>query len=186
MGLIAFSKFPITNKGVVPFENQGDNASIYTDVNIDGKTLRVYNNHLASIKLEKRYYKTMKTINEQDYSNLFNKSLSLLEEVKNGFVKRSVQTDLIQNSISTSPFPVLVCGDFNDSPTSYTYNTIKGDLQDTYMNSGSGSGRTYIGEFPFFRIDYIFADSTLESSNYRTHPEELSNHHPISVNLNWN
>ncbi len=112
--------------------------------------------------------------------------MSLLEEVKNGFVKRSVQTDLIQNSISTPPFPVLVCGDFNDSPTSYTYNTIKGDLQDTYMNSGSGSGRTYIGEFPSFRIDYIFADSTLESSNYRTHPEELSNHHPISVNLNWN
>ena len=184
-GLITFSKFPIEHKGVVPFENQGDNASIYTDIRIDGRTLRVYNNHLASIKLGKRDYKTMKTINEQDYSNLFNKSLSLLEKVKNGFVKRSLQADLIENNISSSPFPVLVCGDFNDSPTSYTYNTIKGNLKDTYIKSGSGLGRTYIGEFPSFRIDYIFTDTSLESSNYKTHPEELSDHHPISVNLNW-
>ena len=184
-GLITFSKFPIENKGFVPFKNQGDNAAIFTDLKIDGKILRVYNNHLASIKLAKRDYKTMKTINEQDYSNLFNKSLSLLEKVKNGFLKRSLQADLIAKSISKSPFPVIVCGDFNDSPTSYTYKTIKGELNDTYINSGSGFGRTYIGEFPSFRIDYIFSDTTFRSSNYRTHPEKLSDHHPVSAELEW-
>lgn len=185
-GLITFSKFPIINKGVVPFKNQGDNASIFTDLKIQDKTVRVFNNHLASIKLGKRDYKTMKTINEQDYSNMFNKSLGLLKKVKNGFVKRSLQADLIEQSIEQSPFPVIVCGDFNDSPTSYTYKTIKGDLNDTYIESGSGLGRTYIGEFPSFRIDYIFSDSTLKSSNYITHPVELSDHHPISVELNFN
>ncbi|MDA9783043.1 endonuclease/exonuclease/phosphatase family protein [Vicingaceae bacterium] len=184
-GLITFSKFPIENKGVVPFENQGDNASIFTDINVHGEILRVYNNHLASIKLENRDYKIMKTINDQDYSNIFNKSLSLLEKVKNGFIKRSLQADLIQKSISYSPYPVVVCGDFNDSPTSYIYNTIKGNLIDTYISSGSGLGRTYIGEFPSFRIDYILADSSLESSSYSTHAVELSDHHPVSVKLNW-
>ena len=184
-GLITFSKFPIINKGVVPFENQGDNASIYTDVQVEGETIRIYNNHLASIKLEKRDYKTMKTINDQDYSDMINKSTGLLGKVKNGFIKRSLQADLIQNSISNSPYPVVVCGDFNDSPTSYTYNTIRGKFNDTYLESGSGLGRTYIGEFPSFRIDYILADTSLESSSYITHPVELSDHHPISVKLNW-
>ena len=184
-GLITFSKFPIVNKGVVPFENQGDNAAIFTDLEVNGKTLRVYNNHFASIKLAKRDYKTMKTINEQDYSNIFNKSIGLLEKVKHGFEKRSLQADLIQESIEKSPFPVIVCGDFNDSPTSYSYRTIKGDLTDTYVESGSGFGRTYIGEFPSFRIDYIFADTTFISSSYKTNAVELSDHHPISVQLDW-
>lgn len=184
-GLITFSKFPIKNKGIVAFKNPGDNASIFSDIQVDSKVIRIYNNHLASIKLEKRDYKTMQTINEQDYSNIFNKTIGLLEKVKGGFIKRSAQADLIEESIINSPHPVIVCGDFNDSPTSYAYRTIKGDLTDTFIESGSGLGRTYIGEFPSFRIDYIFSDTSFTSYNYQTHPEELSDHHPVSVNLAW-
>lgn len=182
-GLVTFSKFPIENKGDVPFKIKDDNACTYTDLKIDGKTIRVYNTHLASIKLEKRDYKTMKTINEKDYSNLVSKGLGFLEKIKFGFERRSDQANRIHNSIKASPFPVILCGDFNDTPSSYAYRTIRNDMNDAFIESGSGLGRTYIGEFPSFRIDYIFYDNEFTAKEYTTHAVKLSDHHPISTTL---
>lgn len=184
-GLITFSKYPIVEKGVVPFEKGSDNACIYSDIKVNNKITRVYNAHLASIKLAKRDYKTMQKLNEKDYSNFLGKGWSLVKKIRHGFEKRANQAELIRGSIEDSPHPTIVCGDFNDSPTSYSYQTIKGDLTDTYRESGSGLGRTYIGEFPSFRIDYIFTDSSFTSSNYTTHPIELSDHHPISTTIHF-
>lgn len=182
-GLITFSKFPIVEKGVVPFNQGNDNACIYSDLLVNNRNIRIYNTHLASIKLEKRDYKTMQNLNNKDYSNGFSKAWLLLEKVKGGFQRRASQALAVRASIDESPYPVVVCGDFNDTPTSFTYHTIKGKLNDAFTESGSGFGRTYIGEFPSFRIDYIFYDNTFTAKNYLTHPEELSDHHPVSTLL---
>ena len=131
------------------------------------------------------YQKKMKTFffDETKISHPVN--TWIVNKVKQAFPEREKQTDKVIEHIKNTPFPVIVCGDFNDSPTSYSYRTIKGDLTDTYVESGSGFGRTYIGEFPSFRIDYIFADTTFISSSYKTNAVELSDHHPISVQLDW-
>ncbi|MBL4709032.1 MAG: endonuclease/exonuclease/phosphatase family protein [Flavobacteriales bacterium] len=185
-GLVTFSKFPIENKGIVPFTVKDDNACTFTDLKIDSRTVRIYNTHLASIKLKKRDYKTMKTINEKDYSNLFSKGWGLLEKIKFGFERRSDQANKIHTSIEESLLPTIVCGDFNDTPSSYSYRTIRNELNDAYIESGSGLGRTYIGEFPSFRIDYILYSKEFIAKDYTTHAVKLSDHHPVSTILSPN
>lgn len=185
-GIITFSKYPIIDKGLVQFQEQSDNVSIFTDIKKNDKVIRVYNAHLASIKLDKHDYKAMQEVNKNDYSNDFSRELNMLSKVKNGFLRRANQADSIQKHISQSPYPIIFCGDFNDTPSSYVYHTIKGKKKDAFMESGRGLGRTYIGDFPSFRIDYILYDQSFESSNYQTHSVELSDHHPISTNIHIN
>ena len=96
-----------------------------------------------------------------------------LEEVKDisdrlrlAYIKRARQVDELNAYIRQSPYPVLVCGDFNDTPVSYTYHTIRGDLTDAFRSAGKGIGNTYRGKFPSFRIDYIFHSPEFQSANY--------------------
>lgn len=180
-GIITFSKYPILKKGIVPFAIKDDNICIYTDLQVNHKIIRVYNAHLASIKLDKHDYKAMQEINNNDYSKNFDQEVMLLNKLKYGFKRRATQADSIEKSIANSPYPVIVCGDFNDSPPSYAYKTIRGNLNDAFIENGSGFGRTYIGEFPSFRIDYIFYDKSLESTEFTTHDINLSDHRPISA-----
>jgi endonuclease/exonuclease/phosphatase family metal-dependent hydrolase len=180
-GIVTFSKFPIVKKGLVPFAIKDDNVCIYTDLRVNDDTLRVYNSHLASIKLDKHDYKAMQKINQNEYSSGFGKEKLLLKKLKYGFQRRASQADSIKKSIAQSPYPTIVCGDFNDTPASYAYQSIRGDLNDAFVAKGSGLGRTYIGEFPSFRIDYILYNDSLTAESYVTHKEKLSDHHPISA-----
>lgn len=180
-GVITFSKYPILEKGVVDFQEKSDNVSIYTDIKKGDQTIRIYNAHLASIKLDKHDYKAMQEVNKNDYSKDFSQELNMLTKIKKGFLLRANQADSIQKHISQSPHPIIFCGDFNDTPSSYVYNKIKGNKKDAFMESGIGLGRTYIGDFPSFRIDYILYDQSFTSRKYKTHPVKLSDHHPISA-----
>src|SRR5690606_23644184 len=93
------------------------------------------------------------------------------------------QVELISRHALSSPYPVIICGDFNDSPVSYSYNTITQNFTDAFGESAYGIGNTYRGKFPSFRIDYIFHDKRFNSGNYITHPESISDHHSISTEI---
>lgn len=182
-GIITFSKYPIIHRGLVPFKEKSDNICIYTDILLNKDTIRVYNGHLASIKLDKYDYKAVRGINKNEYSEDFGKEKMIFNKLKQSFQLRAIQADSIHHSIEKSPYPVIFCGDFNDTPSSYAYRTIRGSLTDAFMNSGNGLGQTYIGDFPSFRIDNIFLDEQFDSDYYRTHSEKLSDHHPISTKI---
>ena len=68
---------------------------------------------------------------------------------------------------------------FNDTPASYVYHTIRGDLKDAFIESGSGFEQSYAGKFPQFRIDYILHSSEFKSKNYHHLSETITDHYPI-------
>jgi endonuclease/exonuclease/phosphatase family metal-dependent hydrolase len=76
-----------------------------------------------------------------------------------------------------------LCGDFNDTPNSYSYFTIRGKLRDAFLEKGFGFGRTYSGIAPTLRIDYIFASPSIEVLSFRRIKKVLSDHYPIIARL---
>ena len=180
-GVATFTKYPIIKKGKIEFNTSANNICIYTDVIIKTDTIRLYNMHLQSIRFSKADYKFIDQVKNDttDTKDELEKSKNILRRLKRAFVKRVVQADVINTHISNCRYKIIVCGDFNDTPASYVYNTIRGNLKDAFIESGSGFEQTYAGKFPRFRIDYILHSQEFKSKNYHHLTETLTDHYPI-------
>ena len=179
-GIATFSKYPIINKQAVHFKKRGGNIFIYSDVVIAEDTLRIVNAHLESIHFKEEDYRYIENISTDVEQEDVTGGIRILQRMKRAYGHRARQVDILKDTINRSPYPVIVCGDFNDTPSSYTYHKIANGLMDSFRESGSGFGKTYAGLFPSFRIDYIFHDPRLKSFNYETHNQKLSDHYAIS------
>jgi endonuclease/exonuclease/phosphatase family metal-dependent hydrolase len=182
-GVVTLSKYPIVRKGFVPFATDVNNFCIYIDILKESDTVRIYNAHLQSIRFKKEDYDLAKGKTEQ--SEIDDASKRIAKRLKNAFVKRQEQVDRIAASIRACPHPAVLCGDFNDPPVSYTYCTLTERLEDSFRSCGNGIGNTYIGAFPSFRIDYILHSPSMESIEYKTLPDKLSDHHAVTATLQW-
>ncbi len=182
-GLAIFSTYPIISKGKIIFDPKNNNICIFSDIKINNDTVRVYNVHLQSIHFNYVDYQFVDDIMNNKETEELEKSKNILRRLKKGFIKRSGQTELVAEHISNSPYPAIVCGDFNDPPASYTYHTIAKNLKDSFIESGNGFGRSYIGKFPSFRIDYILHSKQYKAYDFRTIREELSDHFPVCCYL---
>ena len=181
-GIATFSKFLMVNKGVIRYPNSY-NISIYSDIVIAEDTLRIYNNHLQSVRFKKRNLDFLVNLDLQSEEETILELRDISSRLKNAYIKRAKQADILSEHIRNSPYPVIVCGDFNDTPVSYVYRKIKGDLNDAFTVSGRGLGNTYSGTFPKVRIDYIFFSDDFLVSNFQTTKEEYSDHYPVSCTL---
>jgi len=193
-GIATFSIYPIIDKGVISFNNpKGNNTCIYTDIVIKTDTVRVYNFHLQSIHLGKEEYRFAQEVKESLFENN-NDTLetSLIQGIKpiarllkRAFIKRSEQVKMIKEHMANCPYPILVCGDMNDTPSSYAYYYLSHDLTDAFKLSGTGVGETYSGIFPLLRIDYIFHSKDIHSTGFTKHPNNYSDHHPIHCHFKF-
>lgn len=189
-GVATFSKYPIAGKGKIVFEEPSNNICIYTDLRINNDTVRVYNMHLQSIHFNPVDYKFLTDVVDIEKvkpseEEIEEKSKGIIKRLKGAFVKRASQADIIAEHIKQCRYPVIVCGDFNDTPSSYAYATISKGLKDAFVESGNGMGRTYIGTFPSFRIDYIMHSPGFQSYEFHTISEELSDHYPVTCFLGY-
>jgi endonuclease/exonuclease/phosphatase family metal-dependent hydrolase len=116
-------------------------------------------------------------------SKRFTEAKNISGRLKKAFIKRARQVDELNAYIRLSPYPVIICGDFNDTPVSYSYQKVRGDLEDSFMSSGTGIGNTYRGNFPSYRIDFIFHSKVITSTVYKTHQIDYSDHYPVSCEL---
>lgn len=172
-GVVMFSRLPVIAKGDVIFETGDEsnyNFCIYTDIVKNEDTFRVYNVHLQSFRISRIQEDTVRSEMVKD----------LVRKLKTAYPKRADQAIRINEHIRNSPYPVIVCGDFNDTPVSFVYNQFYNHLTDAFLNCGSGIGSTYVGKLPAGRIDYIFHSPELVSSNFIVQKKPFSDHRAIS------
>jgi endonuclease/exonuclease/phosphatase family metal-dependent hydrolase len=181
-GMATFTTFPIVNRGKVDLSSTSNNTCIYTDIKINSDTIRVYNMHLQSIHLSTVVYKDPK-IKFETQEIFENETKNILQRLGTAFSKRAPQADLIAEHMRSCRYPLIICSDLNDTPSSYTYRTVKGNFIDTFKESGMGFGATYAGVIPFLRIDYIFHSPALIADNFNIIPEKLSDHYPICCTI---
>ena len=182
-GVIIFSKYPIINRHTITtYPNDYNSIFQYVDIVKDNDTLRVFNIHLQSLKFNPvnlEYINNPSIKSEADIE----KSKNIIGKFKTGFLKRQTQANRIKKEINKSPYPVIVCGDFNDVPNSYAYETIGHGLQNAFEKKGTGLGRTFSGIAPTLRIDNIFVDQRYQVNQYVRIPKKLSDHFPIITDI---
>jgi endonuclease/exonuclease/phosphatase family metal-dependent hydrolase len=170
-GQAIFSKFPIINSGSIAFPETSNNA-IFVDIVMNLDTLRVYNMHLESMRIDPKVENLSKVESER-----------LFKRVGKTFEMQQSQAELFLKHKAQCPYKMVVCGDLNNTAFSYVYRQIKGDLQDVFDSAGNGFGRTY--DFKFFpvRIDFIFAASAFKVQHFKTYSAHYSDHYPIMTTL---
>ncbi len=187
-GYALFSAWPIVRRGIASADSLAV-YSVWADVKIGRDTIRVFNNHLEStgISLEERSTTLHPAIARDSLAG--EKLFALVDKVKGNYAQRAVQAVAVAEAVKQSPHPVVMCGDFNDTPVSYVYRTIRraGNLVDAYVEKGRGVEYTFKGLYNLFRIDYILADKeTFEVKSYDSYDEPMSDHRPVVVRLGRN
>lgn len=178
-GQAIFSKFPIIDEGNLVFPKSNNNV-IFADIKKGKDIIRVYNMHLQSIKISPDVNEISENIDEinQEKSQLFIKRIGL------AFTKQQQQAEIIMNHKKNCPYPIVICGDMNNSPFSYVYRNVKGTLNDAFEEAGSGFGKTYNFKYYPARIDYIFADPAIKVKSFENFPDFVnSDHFPILTRL---
>jgi endonuclease/exonuclease/phosphatase family metal-dependent hydrolase len=184
-GIITFSRYPIINKQTVKFYPYDYNSIFqYTDIVKGADTLRVFNIHLQSLKFSNTNLEYIDKPGINDEGDL-KESKSIISKLKKGFLERKIQSERIKEEMDKSPYPVIVCGDFNDLPNSYAYATIGKGMKNTFAEKGSGIGRTFSGISPTLRIDNIFVADKFEIEQFLRIPKKLSDHFPIFADVQF-
>ena len=178
-GQAIFSKFPIINQGNIVFPDSNNNV-IYADVKKGKDIIRVYNMHLQSIKITPDVNEISENIDVIDKD----KSQMLLIRISKAFKQQQLQAEIFKEHEKKCDYPIIICGDMNNSAFSYVYRSIKGTLQDSFEEAGKGFGATYKFKYYPTRIDYIFADEKMTVKRFESFPEfENSDHYPIMAKL---
>ena len=179
------SKYPITDTAQFYYsEDDFSEPLIYADIEINNQPIRIFTTHLQSVRFENNDFEALHKLKEPYKANV-KQSRAMVGKLKYAYKGRAAQAEMLNKKIKESPYPVIVCGDFNDVPNSYTYFTVKGDLQDAFLRKGTGFGRTLRLISPTLRIDYILADKKLDVRQYGKIEVPYSDHYPILADFNF-
>jgi endonuclease/exonuclease/phosphatase family metal-dependent hydrolase len=181
--VVCMSKYPILRFYRIDYESLSNSSWVY-DVKIGHDTIRVINNHLESNKLNREEKDQYTEIIQKRESAKLTKVAGLLgSKVGKSTRIRGNQADAVSQVIHDSPYRVLVCGDFNDVPGSYTYRKIRSDILDCWVEKGNGWGHTFHENLFLFRIDYILHTPDIHCVSSHVDHVRYSDHYPVWANI---
>lgn len=181
LGTSILSRFPIIQSGEIPFTTKA-NSCVWADIKIKNKMIRVYSLHLKSNRVS--------TKAEQIIASGDIKEKETWTDIKGIFGKfrytsktRVQQALKVKAHIDKSPYPVILCGDFNETPQSYVYRLLSENLNDSFQKKGFGLGTTYAGSIPALRIDYILPNPGIKVLDFQIFKKIYSDHYPVFATL---
>lgn len=182
LGIIIFSKYPIADTSHIRFAGpdslKAAESLIHADINVNGQMIRVFTTHLQSLLMSGDDYFVIKRLVKAE-DQAVEKSMSVANKFRRAYMFRSKQAELLRRELDESPYPEILCSDFNDVPNSFTYFKVRGDRQDAFLKKGFGIGRTFSSLSPTLRIDFIMADTQLEVTQCKKTKKPWSDHYPL-------
>ena len=179
--MVIYSRYPITGKKTILFEDT-NNSAMWADIDVKGNDIRVFNVHLQTTGINGTLHQAAK-LSSQHHDVTTNKLLdAIYGNYTWGLMFRSGQAITVANEKRESQLPVILCGDFNDVPYSFVYNTMLGDMVDGFKECGKGWMYTFRGK-KAVRIDYIFHDAALKGVEYYKSELTYSDHYPVFMKI---
>ena len=175
-GNLTLSRYPIRKVESLTFP-ESRNLSLVTDIDVGGQTIRVYNCHLESYSIS--FTSLIKRLFRKEHFT--DEVMQVHGKMREATKRRSAQVDALLQSEASSPYPSLVCGDFNDTPISYTYHRLIQTKKDSFAESGTGFGATYSVFWPMIRVDYILLPQEYAADRHETFRVPWSDHYPVTT-----
>ena len=181
--MVVYSRYPIVRSKNIPFE-MTNNSAMWVEVKVEDQVIRVYNAHLETTGINSTMHRAAKAQVNTGIETESNRLLrALYGNYTIGMMARAGQANVLAMDMRESEVPVIVCGDFNDVPYSYVYNTMLGDKADGFKECGSGYMYTFRGGKKNVRIDYIFHDKVFKGMTYYKKELTYSDHYPVFMKL---
>ena len=181
--MVVYSRYPIVRSKNIPFE-MTNNSAMWVEVKVEDQVIRVYNAHLETTGINTTMHRAAKAQVNTGIETESNRLLrALYGNYTIGMMARAGQANVLAMDMRESEVPVIVCGDFNDVPYSYVYNTMLGDKADGFKECGSGYMYTFRGGKKNVRIDYIFHDKVFKGMTYYKKELTYSDHYPVFMKL---
>lgn len=183
-GNVVFSKYPVTK--VAEDIGMGKEVTSGVMVSVDaGEKGRFYvaNMHLASFQLTNDEIRVL-TNSTEHRDQLDTIGMTVARKLKYAFERRSDEIDEILESMPMFHGPIIMCGDFNDTPMSFTYRQMqKAGFVDSFTKVGRGIKPTYAGELPLMRIDYIWGNGQIKPLKFNRIRRKSSDHYPVVLDF---
>jgi endonuclease/exonuclease/phosphatase family metal-dependent hydrolase len=173
-GMAIFSKYPIVYKGEIKNQQDQYQNGIFADIIYNDDTIRIYNIHLKSMSIDEN--------NVVDTDRLRRSYKETGYRLRNGFMSRAREIEALVEHMDHCPYPMILCGDFNELPYSYPYFTLRKHLNNAFEKAGNGFGFSYNGKLFFLRIDNQFYSKNLNAHDFFTHRNiDYSDHFPLTA-----
>ncbi len=190
-GMAIYSRYPIINSQQVPMprlsgrrRTRNLNLCLYADIRIGKDTVRVYNIHFQSYRFGRQEYELATEGLQANRERNLRTISSLIRKMKRAQGLRTLQVKKVREHMEKSPYPIILCTDLNDTPSSWSYWHLRKKLKDAFLEKGNGLGITYAGPFPALRIDYILHSESLTCSHFKVIRRKLSDHYPLYARFN--
>jgi endonuclease/exonuclease/phosphatase family metal-dependent hydrolase len=181
--IATISRYPIVNSGYILFSNSsGGNQAIYTDINKNEKIIRVYNTHFQSLGFQPEDYEEWRNA---DVLGKLKFLFKVKDKFSHAFINRSRQVKMVKKHAKSCKYPIIIEGDFNDTPSSFAVNYTMQGMKNAFREKGRGYAVTFNGGLPDFQIDYIMVNPIFQVMDYHIIRKRLSDHYPVIVKLGY-